>query len=91
MAIRKHAMTKEGAIVAITRKQLKDMGKKSDIQKKFVELYMLEDDKRIGFNEKNYHVYPNLQNAESTNYFIDQLSKDASDEAIISFVESIVN
>lgn len=47
MAIRKHAMTKEGAIVAITRKQLKDMGKKSDIQKKFVELYMLEDDKRI--------------------------------------------
>tara|TARA_Y100000114_G_scaffold79946_1_gene73606 strand:+ start:5908 stop:6099 length:192 start_codon:yes stop_codon:yes gene_type:complete len=47
MAIRKHAMTKEGAIVAITRKQLKDMGKKTDIQKKFVELYMLEDDKRI--------------------------------------------
>ena len=47
MEIRKHAMTKEGAIVAITRKQLKDMGKKTDIQKKFVELYMLEDDKRI--------------------------------------------
>jgi hypothetical protein len=47
MAIRKHAMTKEGAIVAITRKQLKDMGKKTDIQKKFVELYMLESDERI--------------------------------------------
>lgn len=47
MAIRKHALTKEGAIVAITRKQLNDMGKKTDIQKKFVELYMLEDDKRI--------------------------------------------
>ena len=47
MAIRKHAMTKEGAIVAITRKQLKDMGKKTHIQKKFVELYMLESDERI--------------------------------------------
>ena len=33
MAIRKHALTKEGAIVAITRKQLKDMGKETDIQK----------------------------------------------------------
>lgn len=47
MAIRKHAMTKEGAIVAITRKQLRDMGKESTIQKKFVELYMLESDERI--------------------------------------------
>ena len=47
MAIRKHALTKEGAIVAITRKQLKDMGKETDIQKKFVELYMLESDERI--------------------------------------------
>ncbi len=47
MAIKKHAMTKEGAIVAITRKQLRDMGKESTIQKKFVELYMLESDKRI--------------------------------------------
>tara|TARA_R100000734_G_C3319284_1_gene114951 strand:- start:6465 stop:6683 length:219 start_codon:yes stop_codon:yes gene_type:complete len=47
MAIRKHALTKEGAIVAITRKQLKDMGKETEIQKKFVELYMLESDERI--------------------------------------------
>ena len=47
MAIKKHAMTKEGAIVAITRKQLKDMGKETHIQKKFVELYMLESDERI--------------------------------------------
>jgi|13_taG_2_1085334.scaffolds.fasta_scaffold01238_10 hypothetical protein len=47
MAIRKHAMTKQGAIVAITRKQLRDMGKESTIQKKFVELYMLESDERI--------------------------------------------
>ena len=47
MAIRKHAMTKEGAIVAITRKQLKDMGKETEIQKKFVELYMLESDEKI--------------------------------------------
>jgi hypothetical protein len=36
--------------------------------------WVIEDNKRIGFNEKNYHVYPNLSNAESTNYFIDQLS-----------------
>ena len=47
MAIRKHAMTKEGAIVAITRKKLRDMGKESTIQKKFIELYMLESDERI--------------------------------------------
>jgi len=47
MSIRKHAMTKEGAIVAITRKQLKDMGKETQIQKKFVQLYMLESDERI--------------------------------------------
>jgi len=47
MAIRKHVMTKEGAIVAITRKQLRDMGKESTIQKKFIELYMLESDERI--------------------------------------------
>jgi len=47
MAIRKHAMTKEGAIVAITRKQLKDMGKETQIQQKFVQLYMLESDERI--------------------------------------------
>ncbi len=47
MAIKKHAMTKEGAIVAITRKQLKDMGKETQIQKKFVELYMLESNERI--------------------------------------------
>jgi hypothetical protein len=40
-------MTKEGAIVAITRKQLKDMGKETEIQKKFVELYMLESDEKI--------------------------------------------
>jgi hypothetical protein len=40
-------MTKEGAIVAITRKQLKDMGKETQIQKKFVQLYMLESDERI--------------------------------------------
>lgn len=47
MGIRKHAMTKEGAIVAITRKQLRDMGKESTIQQKFVQLYMLESDERI--------------------------------------------
>ena len=47
MAIKKHAMTKEGAIVAITRKQLKDMGRETQIQKKFVELYMLESNERI--------------------------------------------
>ena len=32
------------------------------------------DNKRIGYNEANYHLYPNLTNQEGTNYFIDQLS-----------------
>jgi hypothetical protein len=36
--------------------------------------WVIEDNKRIGYNELNYHLYPNLQNAEGTNYFIDQVS-----------------
>jgi len=48
MAIIRHAMTKEGAIIAITRKQLRSMGKKVEsIEKRFIELYMLESDERI--------------------------------------------
>jgi hypothetical protein len=41
-------MTKEGAIIAITRKQLRSMDKKVEsIEKRFIELYMLESDERI--------------------------------------------
>jgi hypothetical protein len=48
MAIIRHAMTKEGAIIAITRKQLRSMDKKVEsIEKRFIELYMLESDERI--------------------------------------------
>ena len=36
--------------------------------------WVIEDSKRIGYNEANYHLYPNLTNQEGTNYFIDQLS-----------------
>ena len=36
--------------------------------------WVIEDSKRIGYNEANYHLYPNLANQEGTNYFIDQLS-----------------
>ncbi len=49
MAIRKHALTKEGAIIAITRNQLgkenKSFGK--GINKTFVELYMNLSDEKI--------------------------------------------
>ena len=36
--------------------------------------WVIEDNKRIGYNELNYHLYPNLTNVEGTNYFIDQVS-----------------
>ena len=36
--------------------------------------WVIEDNKRIGYNELNHHLYPNLSNAEGSNYFIDQLS-----------------
>tara|TARA_R100000030_G_scaffold95163_1_gene82451 strand:+ start:698 stop:922 length:225 start_codon:yes stop_codon:yes gene_type:complete len=56
MAIKKHAMTKEGAIVAITRKQVKDINKKQSkkndpayfgIRKTFIDLYMSQSDEQI--------------------------------------------
>ena len=36
--------------------------------------WVIEDNKRIGYNEANYHLYPNLTNQEGSNYFIDQVS-----------------
>jgi len=36
--------------------------------------WVIEDNKRLGYNQANYHLYPNLANAESANYYIDQLS-----------------
>jgi hypothetical protein len=36
--------------------------------------WAIEDNKRVGYNPSNNHLYPNLANAESTGYTIDQLS-----------------
>ena len=49
MAIRKHALTKEGAIVAITRNQLGEANKDytQGINKTFIELYMNLSDEKI--------------------------------------------
>jgi len=49
MAIRKHALTKEGAIIAITRNQLGEENKSfgKGINKTFVELYMNLSDEKI--------------------------------------------
>lgn len=49
MAIKKHAMTKEGAIIAITRKQIEESGGKAPkaIQKVFIDAYMNLDNKKL--------------------------------------------
>ena len=49
MAVRKHAMTKEGAIIAITRKQVEESGGKAPkaIQKVFIDAYMNLDNKKL--------------------------------------------
>lgn len=49
MAIKKHALTKEGAIIAITRNQLGEENKSfgKGINKTFVELYMNLSDEKI--------------------------------------------
>ena len=50
MAIRKHAMTKEGAIVTITRSQIgKIDGSKvpTGLRKTFIDLYMQQSDDKI--------------------------------------------
>ena len=49
MAVRKHAMTKEGAIIAITRKQVDESGAKAPkaIHKVFIDAYMNLDDKKL--------------------------------------------
>jgi len=36
--------------------------------------WVIEDNKRAGYNQANYHLYPNLTNAEGTNYYTDFLS-----------------
>ena len=36
--------------------------------------WVIEDDKRTGYNPNNNHLYPSLSNAESAGYTIDQLS-----------------
>ena len=36
--------------------------------------WVIEDNKRAGYNQANYHLYPNLSNAEGTNYYTDFLS-----------------
>ena len=50
MAIRKHALTKEGAIIAITRSQIGRIdGNKvpSGIRQTFIDLYMQQSDEKI--------------------------------------------
>ena len=49
MAIKKHAMTKEGAIIAITRKQIEESGGKAPkaIQKVFIDAYMNLENKKL--------------------------------------------
>tara|TARA_Y100000114_G_scaffold94199_1_gene87553 strand:+ start:487 stop:690 length:204 start_codon:yes stop_codon:yes gene_type:complete len=49
MAIRKHAMTKEGAILCITRHQVKELDSKNiqGIRKTFLDLYMQLEDSNI--------------------------------------------
>ena len=36
--------------------------------------WVIEDNKRAGYNQANYHLYPNLTNGEGTNYYTDFLS-----------------
>ena len=36
--------------------------------------WVIQDKKRAGYNQANYHLYPNLNNAEGTNYYVDFLS-----------------
>tara|TARA_R100001463_G_scaffold110942_5_gene165814 strand:- start:27 stop:227 length:201 start_codon:yes stop_codon:yes gene_type:complete len=50
MAIRKHAMTKEGAIVSITRNQIGKIDNKKTpkgLSKTFIDLYMQMSDEKI--------------------------------------------
>ena len=49
MAIKKHAMTKEGAIIAITRNQVEESGGKAPkaIQKVFIDAYMNLENKKL--------------------------------------------
>ena len=49
MAIKKHAMTKEGAIIAITRRQVEESGGKAPkaIQKVFIDAYMNLENKKL--------------------------------------------
>jgi ABC-type Fe2+-enterobactin transport system substrate-binding protein len=49
MAVNKHAMTKEGAIIAITRQQVADSGGKPPkaIHKGFIDAYMNLEDKKL--------------------------------------------
>lgn len=49
MAIRKHAMTKEGAILCITRHQVKELDGKvlSGIRQSFIDAYIHLDNKKI--------------------------------------------
>lgn len=50
MAIRKHAMTKEGAIVAITRSQVGKIDSTKvpkGLSKTFIDLYMQQSDDKI--------------------------------------------
>ncbi len=59
MAIKKHAMTKEGAIIAITRQQVAESGGKPPkaIHKAFIDAYMgLEDKKLEELYEKTFGI-----------------------------------
>tara|TARA_Y100001973_G_C5135946_1_gene300301 strand:+ start:756 stop:956 length:201 start_codon:yes stop_codon:yes gene_type:complete len=49
MAIRKHAMTKEGAIIALTRHQVKKLDGKElkTIRKSFIDAYMYLENSKI--------------------------------------------
>jgi len=49
MAIKKHAMTKEGAIIAITRQQVAESGGNppKSIHKAFIDAYMVLEDKKL--------------------------------------------
>ena len=50
MAIRRHILTKEGAILAITRKQvgvIRQQSAKNFVRKSFIDLYMETDDSLI--------------------------------------------
>lgn len=59
MAVNKHAMTKEGAIIAITRQQIADSGGNPPkaIHKGFIDAYMsLEDKKLEELYEKTFGI-----------------------------------